>query len=277
VISTYRQTDRQTDTHLTASVQDNLDKAAPEKSNQSSFQWDIRWWSGSCIGQTMCQSFAPRSRQITITHFFTGQMLFLLLKQVSKCWRQKIYNNMIALISHFIGTACHWLWAMHSLLQRWLVFSVILTFLTVIARAHIPRMHIQFLFHRPSFIELLEGGPVLPKENGQVPHRQSFGGNWSRFYRLDTHAVHVIHPTVSKHWVELLLGKIMHFLYPFLIHQLMLDWCNAGCWWMWCWLSDASSFQNVDSSVITCQWCASAAAAAGACWLPHDTAGVQFS
>ena len=47
----------------------------------SRFYWSKRWWGGSGINWTICKSFAPRSRQITmpVPHHsvFTGRMPFL--------------------------------------------------------------------------------------------------------------------------------------------------------------------------------------------------------
>ena len=44
----------------------NLRKSAPEKLNQSGFYWSRRWWGGSDISWTICKSFAPHCRQITM-------------------------------------------------------------------------------------------------------------------------------------------------------------------------------------------------------------------
>ena len=46
--------------------QDNLGKLAPERLNQSRSSWSKRWWGGSDISWTICKSFAPCSRQITM-------------------------------------------------------------------------------------------------------------------------------------------------------------------------------------------------------------------
>ena len=53
--------------------------------NHSGFYWSNRWWGGSGISCTICTSFAPHSRQITmpVPHHsvFTDRMLFPLLNQ----------------------------------------------------------------------------------------------------------------------------------------------------------------------------------------------------
>jgi len=55
------------------------------KVNHSGFYWSKRWWGGSGITWTICKSFAPHSRQITmpVPHHsvFTGRMPFLPPKQ----------------------------------------------------------------------------------------------------------------------------------------------------------------------------------------------------
>jgi len=64
---------------------DTLGKLAPERLNQSGFEWSKRWWGGSGIRLTICKSFAPLSRHITMPaphhSTFTGQMLLLTLNQ----------------------------------------------------------------------------------------------------------------------------------------------------------------------------------------------------
>jgi len=76
---------QQTHTCLTAFFQNNLDKPAPERLNQSWFYWSKRWWGGSGISWTICKSFAPRYRYITMPaphhSIFTGWMLFLMPNQ----------------------------------------------------------------------------------------------------------------------------------------------------------------------------------------------------
>ena len=66
--------------------------------NHSGFYWSKRWWGGSGISWTICKSFAPRSRQITmpVPHHsvFTGCMPFLLPNQ----WRQSTEDNTIKVI-----------------------------------------------------------------------------------------------------------------------------------------------------------------------------------
>ena len=51
------------------------------KVNHSGFYWSKRWWGGSSISWTICKSFAPHSRQITMPvpqhSVFTGRMPFL--------------------------------------------------------------------------------------------------------------------------------------------------------------------------------------------------------
>jgi len=51
------------------------------KVNHSGFYWSKRWWGDSGISWTICKSFAPRSRQISmpVPHHsvFTGRMPFL--------------------------------------------------------------------------------------------------------------------------------------------------------------------------------------------------------
>jgi len=37
-----------------------------QKGNHSGFYWSNRWWGGSGISWTICKSFVPRSRQITM-------------------------------------------------------------------------------------------------------------------------------------------------------------------------------------------------------------------
>jgi len=55
--------------------------AGTRKVNHSGFCWSKRWWGGSGISWTICKSYAPRSRQMTmpVPHHtvFTGQMPFL--------------------------------------------------------------------------------------------------------------------------------------------------------------------------------------------------------
>jgi len=46
--------------------QNNLHEPAPEKLNESGFQWSKRWWDGSGISWTICKSFAPCYRQTTM-------------------------------------------------------------------------------------------------------------------------------------------------------------------------------------------------------------------
>ena len=52
-----------------------------QKGNPFSFYWSERWWGGSGTSWTICKSFAPCSRQITmpVPHHsvFTGRMPFL--------------------------------------------------------------------------------------------------------------------------------------------------------------------------------------------------------
>jgi len=43
-----------------------LKSLVSRKVNQSGFYWSKRWWGGSGISWTICKSFAPRSRQITM-------------------------------------------------------------------------------------------------------------------------------------------------------------------------------------------------------------------
>jgi len=59
-----------------------MGKPAPERQNHSQLKWSKRWWGGSGISGTICKSFSPCSRQITIPaphhpNFFAGQMLHL--------------------------------------------------------------------------------------------------------------------------------------------------------------------------------------------------------
>ena len=65
--------------------QDSMGKSAPERLNQSEFQWSKRRWVGSGISWTICKSLAPHFRQITTPaphrSFFTGRMLFLASNQ----------------------------------------------------------------------------------------------------------------------------------------------------------------------------------------------------
>jgi len=44
--------------------QDNLGKLAPETLNHSGCQWSKRWWGGSGISCTICESFLSHSRQL---------------------------------------------------------------------------------------------------------------------------------------------------------------------------------------------------------------------
>ena len=52
----------------------------PERQNHSGFYWSKRWWGGSGISWTICRSFTPCCRQITMPaphhSMFTGRMLF---------------------------------------------------------------------------------------------------------------------------------------------------------------------------------------------------------
>jgi len=68
---------------------DTLGKPAPERLNQSGFEWSKRRWGDSGISLTMCKSFAPRSRQITTPapnhSIFTVQVLLLTLIQQCQC------------------------------------------------------------------------------------------------------------------------------------------------------------------------------------------------
>ena len=84
-----------TDKHPFCGVffQDNVGKPAPERLNQSGFKWSKRWWGGSGISWTICKSFAPRSRQITMpalhhSTFYRPGALSDAQTTASKHWRQ---------------------------------------------------------------------------------------------------------------------------------------------------------------------------------------------
>jgi len=75
--------------------QDNLGKLAPERLNQSGFQWSKRWRSGSVISWTICKPFASYSRQITTpaahhSMFSRPGALSDVLPTVLKHWRQTV-------------------------------------------------------------------------------------------------------------------------------------------------------------------------------------------
>jgi len=71
----------------------------PRKINHSGFYWSKRWWGGSGISWTICKSFAPRYRQITMPvpqhSVFTGRMPFLLPNQQ----RQSSKDNLSKLVT----------------------------------------------------------------------------------------------------------------------------------------------------------------------------------
>jgi len=67
--------------HLTAFFSKTTWVSRHQKGNHSEFYWSKRRWGGSDISWTICKSFAPRSRQITMPapyhSVFTGPMPFL--------------------------------------------------------------------------------------------------------------------------------------------------------------------------------------------------------
>jgi len=86
---------------LTAFFQDNLGRPAPELSvNHSGLYWSKRWRGGSGISWTICKSFAPRSRKITmpVPHqsAFIGRMPFLLPNQQHQSTEGKNCSYMCA-------------------------------------------------------------------------------------------------------------------------------------------------------------------------------------
>ena len=74
--------------------------------NLSGFYWSKRWWGGSGISWTICKSFAPHSRQITIPvpqhSVFRGQMPFLPPNQQCQSTEGILSQEISKLIS-----ACH--------------------------------------------------------------------------------------------------------------------------------------------------------------------------
>jgi len=65
--------------HLMAFLPGQPVSAGTRKVNHSGFYWSKRWWGGSGISWTMCKSFTPRSRQMTMSvphdSVFTCRML----------------------------------------------------------------------------------------------------------------------------------------------------------------------------------------------------------
>ena len=59
-------------------------------------------WGGSGVSWTICESFVPRSRQITSpASVFAGQMPFLLTNQQRQSTEGKIAATNVTVISHY--------------------------------------------------------------------------------------------------------------------------------------------------------------------------------
>jgi len=72
--------------------------AGTRKVKHSGFYWSKRWWGGSGISWTICKSYAPRSRQITmpVSHhsiFYGPDALPDAQPTESKHWRQLYYKR----------------------------------------------------------------------------------------------------------------------------------------------------------------------------------------